>query len=318
MNVRFHLPGLSSHFRFNLVFAEMLKAYPQFFREGVEIASVYGTFPPALWNGGRTQQGICDKRFIKTVLSSLNSRGIPARFTFTNPMIEKKHLSDKFCNMILSMADNGLNECIVMSPILEDYIRNNFPKYKLTSSTCKRITDAEKLYEEVGKDYHIVVIDYDLNHEFDVLEGIPNKEKCELLVNACCNPQCEHRSHHYETLGLEQIAYANHVRKYPDTPFDADKFFREHPESSYEFECRCMNRTIFEAQKLKNHITPDEIWGKYVPMGFSQFKIEGRTLSVFNLLETYLYYMAKPEYKDELRLKILEVCAKNEVIEVLE
>ena len=84
MSVRFHLPGLSSHFRFNLVFAEMLKAYPQFFREGVEIASVYGTFPPALWNGGRTQQGICDKRFIKTVLSSLNSRGIPARFTFTN------------------------------------------------------------------------------------------------------------------------------------------------------------------------------------------------------------------------------------------
>lgn len=318
MSVRFHLPGLSSHFKFNTVFAEMLKRFPGYFREGVEIASVYGTFPPAIWNGGRTQQNICNKNFIKAVLTTLNSRGIPARFTFTNPMLEKKHLSDKFCNMILSMADNGLNEVIVVSPILEDYIRKHFPRYKITSSTCKRITDADRLYEEIGKDYHIVVIDYDLNHNFEVLEKIPDKSKCELLVNACCNPGCVHRSHHYQTLGLEQIAYANHARKYPDIPFDADRFFREHPESSAEFECQCVNRTIFEAKKLKNHITPEEIWEKYVPMGFNQFKIEGRTTGVFNLLETYLYYMAKPEYRDELRLKMLEMCEINEIIEVLE
>lgn len=318
MRVRFHLPGLSSHFRLNTILAEMIKNFPEYFREGVEIASVYGTFPPAIWNGGRTQQSVCDKNFIKGVLSTLNSRGIPARFTFTNPMLEKKHLSDKFCNMILSMADNGLNEVIVVSPILEEYIRRNFPKYKITSSTCKRITDAEKLYEEIEKDYHIVVIDYDLNHEFDVLEGIPDKSKCELLVNACCNPGCVHRSHHYQTMGLEQIAYSNHVRKYQDVPFDAERFFSEHPESAAEFECQCMKRNIYEAKKLKNHITPEEIWEKYVPMGFSQFKIEGRTADVFNLLETYIYYMAKPECRDELRLKMLEMCAINEVIEVLE
>ncbi len=318
MSVRFHLPGLTSHFRLNIILSEMLKKFPEYFREGIEIASVYGTFPPAIWNGGRTQQAVCDKNFIKAVLSSLNSRGIPARFTFTNPMLEKKHLSDKFCNMILSMADNGLNEVIVVSPLLEEYIRRNFPKYKITSSTCKRITDAEKLYEEIEKDYHIVVLDYDLNHDFDVLEGIPDKSKCELLVNACCNPGCVHRSHHYQTMGLEQIAYSNHVRKYPDTPFDAERFFREHPESSAEFECQCVSRSIYESAKLKNHISPEEIWEKYVPMGFSQFKIEGRTVDVFNLLETYIYYMAKPEYRDILRLKMLEMCAINEVLEVLE
>ena len=44
MNARFHLPGITSHFKFNLVFAEVLKQYPQYFRDGVEIASVYGTF----------------------------------------------------------------------------------------------------------------------------------------------------------------------------------------------------------------------------------------------------------------------------------
>lgn len=49
--------------------------------------------------------------------------------------------------MVMAMANNGLNEAIVVSPLLEDYIRNNYPKYKLTSSTCKRITDPKALEE---------------------------------------------------------------------------------------------------------------------------------------------------------------------------
>lgn len=89
MKARFHLPDFAGHFKFNLVFAEMLAKYPHYFREGVEIASVYGVFPPSLWNGGRTQGGISDKNFIKGVIKAFNDRGIPLRFTFTNPMLEK-------------------------------------------------------------------------------------------------------------------------------------------------------------------------------------------------------------------------------------
>lgn len=175
MRVRFHLPDFAGRFKLNLMFAEMLKNRPEFFREGVEIASFYGVFPPAMWNGGRTQGGVCDRPFIKQVIKAFNDRGIPLRFTFTNPALEKKHLSDPFCNMILTLADNGLNEAIVMSPLLENYIRNNFPKYKLTSSTCKRITDPEKLKEELEKDYSIVVVDYDFNNNFEALEKLPEK-----------------------------------------------------------------------------------------------------------------------------------------------
>ena len=164
MRARFHLPDFTKHFMFNIVFAEFLKECPDYFREGVEIASVYGTFPPAIWNGGRFQYGQCDKGFIKQVIKEFNNRGIPLRFTFTNPVLEKKPVHDEYCNMIMHLADNGLNEVIVASPVLEDYIRKNYPSYKLTSSTCKRITDPDKLYEEVDKDYHIVVIDYDLNN----------------------------------------------------------------------------------------------------------------------------------------------------------
>ena len=53
MKARFHLPDFSKHYGFNIIFAEMLKYLPEYFREGVEIASVYGIFPPSIWNGGR-------------------------------------------------------------------------------------------------------------------------------------------------------------------------------------------------------------------------------------------------------------------------
>lgn len=62
--VKFHLPDFAGYFKFNLVFVEILKRYLEYFRDGVEIASVYGTFPPAIWNGGRMQEGNCDRRAI--------------------------------------------------------------------------------------------------------------------------------------------------------------------------------------------------------------------------------------------------------------
>lgn len=317
MKARFHLPDFVAKYRFNLVFAEFLKNCPQYFRDGVEIASVYGAFPQSTWNGGRTQDGFCQKPFIKSVIKAYNDRGIPLRFTFTNPMIEEKHLHDEFCNMVLQLADNGFNEVIVFSPLLEEYIRKNYPNYPITSSTCKRITDADTLIQEVQKDYHIVVIDYDFNHNYEVLEKIPDKKKCELLVNACCQPNCPSRAQHYRSVGIQQIAYAEHVRKYGGSKaFDNEKLKEEHPEITRFNACPWPNKKLFEVTGLKNHVTPDEIWGKLIPMGFEQFKIEGRTFDMFNLIEHYMYYMVRPECKDQARMEFLLWLQENEVIEV--
>ena len=306
------------HFKFNLIFAELLKKHPELFREGVEIASVYGTFPPSIWNGGRTQGGVCSKSYIKGVIQAFNERGIPLRFTFTNPLIEKKHLSDDFCNTVMHLADNGMNEVIVFSPLLEEYIRKNYPNYKITSSTCKRITDGDQLLGELEKDYHIVVIDYDLNHDLETLSRIPDKKKCELLVNASCNPACPVRSEHYRALGLQQIAYAEHIRKNKNAPYDAEELVKEHPELLKFAECPSAKRTLFEIIGLKNTITPDEIWNTYIPMGFEQFKLEGRTAEAFNLMEHYMYFMAKPECKDQARFLFLNWLKANGVIQVNE
>ena len=312
MKARFHLPGIATHFRFNLIFATVLEQYPQYFRD-IEIASFYGAFPQSIWNGGRTQEGLCDKNDVKAVLKAFNDKGIPVRFTFTNPALEKKHLNDKFCNMVMSLANNGLNEVIVVSPILEEYIRKYYPDFKITSSTCKRLDDGERLAQELEKDYNIVVVDYDLNNKFDILEKLPHKEKCEFLVNSNCRPACPNRKQHYYNVGVQQINYANHMRKYPNQPYDPIIIG-----DGANQNCPFFTRNLFEIRDLSTNIKPADIWDKYLPMGFNQFKIEGRTAWLFNLIETYVYYMAKPEYADIARYTLIDFCHENNVLTVNE
>lgn len=313
MSIKFHLPDFATHYHFNRVFVEMIRHCPEYFHEGLEIASFYGTFPQSLWNGGRSIAGICDKSYVKTVVREFNKINIPLRFTFTNPMITEEHLNDDFCNFILRTADNGMNGVIVVSPILEEYIRTKYPNYKVTSSTCKRITDINSLNQETNKNYDIVVLDYDFNNKFDILEQVQNKEKCEILVNACCRPNCPNRVAHYREIGLTQIAFCEHLKKKIKKPFD----YKEHGLYEHNPEilnCPYMDYDAVDVRKHSTHITPEAMLEKYIPMGFNQFKIEGRTANIFNLTEYYLYYMVKPEYRDKARITFYNQLKSNDVI----
>ena len=316
MNAKFHLPGLTRNFSFNVIFAQMLKNCPYYFREGVKIASFFGTFPPAVWNGGRSVKGKCDENFIKQVIRIYNNLGIPVRFTFTNPCITEELLHDEFCNKILDLAYNDLNEVIVNSQLLEDYIRDKYPKYKLTSSTCKRLDSIEGPINELKKDYSIVVLDYDLNNKFDLLEKIPpeDRSRVEILCNTLCNSECKMRKEHYRLIGEYTIAYNEYVKSGKTTPFDVGDYYEVNEVNAIN--CNCRERNAFDIRKLPSHVSPDAIWEKYIPMGFEQFKLEGRTAGRIFLTENYLYYMVKPECRDEARLMLLYNLEKNGIIRI--
>lgn len=70
MSIKFHLPDFAVRYHFNRIFLSMLEHCPQYFYDGVEIASVYGCFPQSLWNGGRTMPGVCDKSFVSLTSSA--------------------------------------------------------------------------------------------------------------------------------------------------------------------------------------------------------------------------------------------------------
>ncbi len=297
MEINYHLPSFTDHYSLNLLMFDYMKEHPEYFRDGIRIASAFGCFDGSIWNGGRNVRGKYDPVINKKILKEFNDRGIPLRFTFTNPEIEEKHLGDKYCNEIMELANNGLNEVIVFSPILEEYIRENYPKYKITSSTCKQIRNMADLNAELDKNYNLVVIDYNWNNKFDELALIKDKGRCEILVNACCQPQCPRRGDHYSTIGKYQIEICTMAQT---LGMNAGNIVKE------PFECKYMGYDIYEINKFITHISPDDIATKYVPLGFKQFKLEGRTIGDIDMLEMYVYYFAKPEFERRVRLDMLK------------
>lgn len=293
--MRFHLPSFTQHYSLNKLMIEYIRDNPDLFVDGLEIASVFGCFDGSIWNGGRGVGGTFDRRLTETVIKTFDDFKIPLRFTFTNPMITEEHLSDKNCNEIMKMADNGLNQVIVMSDMLENYIRENYPNYKITSSTCKEIRDMDGVNAELDKPYSLVVLDYNWNNKFDELEKIKDKARCEILVNALCQPNCPRRGEHYKAIGKVQIDRCNAGY----SAVGGMLTFKD-------FECPFMGRTIYDITELSTFISPEAIKEKYIPMGFNEFKLEGRSAGDIEMLETYLYYFAKPETRDKLRLEMLK------------
>ena len=303
MAVYFHIPDFINHFYLNAILIKTMQFFPEYFHDGLKIGSVFGNFGGCVWNGGRYFGGNTDMEAVKAVSKAFNDKGIPLRFTLTNPLIKKEHLGDGFSNKMLRTANNGFNEVIVMSPLLEEYIRENYPEYKITSSTCKQIENMDGVLEELKKDYKYVVLDYNFNNKFELLEQIPQEERsrCEILVNACCQPNCPRRGEHYRQIGQEQINEWEHKKN----------MLNKAPYKWQDFQCGATRLNLYETVSHATHVTPRDILEKYVPAGFVNFKIEGRTMPDTNLLETYVYYMVKPEFQNEARLRMLNTLTKR-------
>lgn len=295
--VRFHLPGLRYNYPLNMFWLSLMKTHPEFFREGVEIGSFFGTFPYALWNGGRLiADDQCDSAFIKNVIKNINDQGIPIRYTFTNPVLVQEDVNDPFCNFCMDAANNGMNEVMVMSPILEEYLRNKYPNFAYNSSTCKEIRNVDELNAELDRDYKYVVLDYNLNNHWEILSGIEKKEKLEILINPVCEPNCKRRGEHYREIGRDQRIVLKNRNMPEGKKIPIERWgctFGEH-------------NNLYTIMKYPTFVSAEDIWEKYVPAGINNFKIEGRSAYLFSLIETYCYYMVKPEYAGQARILLIK------------
>ena len=282
--VYWHLPGFCFHKPLWLAVADLMKEFPNSFNEGYKIGSVYGSFPGAIWNGGRTVLGFSSKNDIERTLKEYNSRKIPVRFTWTNPLIEEKHCYDTLCNLIMRLADNGQNQVLVNSAVLEDYLRENYPSYKYISSTTKCLRENEELKSELEHDYFMVVLDYNLNHNEEVLKSLESEAgRVEILVDEICFPGCERRLEHYQDEGLKQLEF-DVAAPFPCPNRQKTKDFAQ-----------CMKRPAF--------ISKEEI-GSYIDRGYVNFKLVGRGLPRELVLESVLYYLVKDEDRDFIKRNI--------------
>ena len=282
--IYYHLPGLFEFFDFYTLFVWFFQNENEKFYEWADIGSIYGAPAEAIWNGGRLKDFKTPN--IDEVIFRAKQANISCSLTFSNILLNENHLKDTYCNMLLDKFnwENQHNSIIVNSPLLENYIRKNYPNYKIVSSTTKCITDNNEVTKELDKDYDIVVLDYNYNKDFDFLKSIKNKDKVELLINSVCNPKCPIRAKHYEDIS-RVILFQNPI---------------------YDISCPQMTKLFYEVVKENPlFISVDDIQNIYIPMGFKHFKIEGRTTTQLDLMEILLYYMVKPEYHLEMREKLL-------------
>ena len=146
----YHLPGLFEFYELYCVFLPLFRKHRDWFYEESEIGSIYGAPSDCLWGGGRVENGECNPR---EVLALLEEYGISARLTFSNSLLEEKHLADARCNALCSLFEKGgvPNGVIVHSELLTAYLRKNYPGLYLVSSTTKVLTDFEQLRAETAR-----------------------------------------------------------------------------------------------------------------------------------------------------------------------
>ena len=283
----YHLPGLFEFYELYRMFLPLFREHGEYFYDWCDIGSIYGAPPDCIWGGGRVS---LEDHDAGEVLALLQEYGISARLTFSNSLLCEEHLSDRKCNELCALfAENATpeNGVIVHSELLLQYLKSHYPQLYLISSTTKVLTDFEALKKEADReDFRYVVPDFRLNKAYEKLNTLTEsqKDKVEFLCNECCYFGCKDRKECYEAVSLRNLG------EEPDFSCTSPG-----AEEGYRFS---------KAMKNPGFISVGDIQKIYLPMGFSNYKIEGRGLGSALVLEFLLYYMTKPEYQLQVREEI--------------
>ena len=281
----FHLPGLFEFYELYKRFLPLFFEHREYFYEWCGIGSIYGAPAGCIWGGGRVGEGDQDPG---EVLALLEKYGISVRLTFSNSLLREEHLADRKCNALCAMFEKSgktKNGVIVHSELLLEYLKKKYPGLYFVSSTTKVLTDFDRFTEEVDREeFRYAVPDFRLNKALDQWDTLSERQKAkvEFLCNECCFYGCRDRKRCYEAVSRKNLGEdgPDHCCTAPGAG------------EGYRFS---------RAMKNPGFIGAEEIRSVYLPMGFSDFKIEGRGLGSALVLEFLLYYMTRPEYQIHVR-----------------
>lgn len=279
----FHLPGLFEFYEFYRAFLPLYREHREYFYERCRIGSIYGAPSGCIWGGGRLENDACSPR---EALALAHAHGISARLTFSNSLLRPEHLADRTCNALCALLEEtGNGGVIVCSDLLLSYLQSRYPGLYFVSSTTKVLTRFPDLLAELDRaEFRYVVPDFRLNRRFDELAALApaKKDKVEFLCNECCLFGCTERKACYEAVSRKALGEPGAAHRCPAP--DAKQGYR-----------------FSKAMENPGFIGLSDIESLYLPMGFSNFKIEGRGLGSALLLEFILYYMTKPACRLRVR-----------------
>lgn len=297
--IYFSIPSFTYLKKLNLYILDLKQKYPEKFNDDVVIESVYGNYPLAIWNGGRLNYNYADpfprkiRDEIRNTTNIFNSYNVSIRYTFTNLLIEEKHLSDTYCNMIIENTVspyNVQNGCTVASPILREYLKEQYPHLYLVHSTTLEDSNIDSINQKSND--QMLVLPFSVNNQFDLLQQLKNPHNIEVLAaEESCIDNCPNRKQHYHEIS------AFNLHQIDDVEIDCPRL--KIAAHGYYYQ------TI---SSVKSYVSLDTIRDKYLPLGINHFKISGRSEStkiLINTIENYVNYFIKPEYQNDMRNQIL-------------
>ena len=285
LDLNYALPDFTAGLQMNLSLIRSWRNDPAMFRDGVRFDSVYDCFPGCKANGGRHYVGSQYPPYqMHVTFAALNDAGVKARLTFTNMFIDSLALrDDAYIRTILDIASDYDVEIIVYSDDVADYLRQHYP-FKLVLSTTREITDVETLNDALER-FDYVVLNYNLNKDYDFIAQVAHPERLEVMVNELCAPGCPVRRQHYEHESRDQLN-------------DESTMFRE--------ECnrpKADLKDLFDGPIVLANEEIDRLRADY---GVRNFKIVGRNRKREKFVDVLLYYLVKPEYHADVKRLLCE------------
>jgi hypothetical protein len=169
----FRVPGLKNLNSIKTLI-KMKKFYPEVFYDNRIISAIYDAFPGAIWNGRQSNftgkiYSVEELTLLKTEIEEL---GISLNLTWNNNLIQEQDCYDRFCNTITEIFHNGKHSITVASPILYNYLKNNYPNYTYYKSAIAADGNIE-----FNSNFDFIVLNRQLNNNWDELNKIPLHER---------------------------------------------------------------------------------------------------------------------------------------------
>lgn len=285
MKAFFNLPDFCCNLPTYRLLFELYKTDPYVFLPNTDFSCIYGCVNNVIWNGGGVVLGemLLTEQIEELVSFYNDDLNIPLRLTYTNPLLTENMCYDTYANLVTEVFHNGKNEILVNSPILEQYLKKNYPNFKY----CRSILAAKDVYYDPS--YYLSVLKRDMNNNWDYLDSIPlaHRQKIEILCTDVCPPDCPRIYSHYKDLARIQLTYSTDQTLCACDQMDKRGKF-----------------SIYTARHSNpKYVTRELIDNEYLPRGYQQFKISGRTL-ISSAIVDCLEYLIKPEYKPDLALML--------------
>ena len=282
---KFSIPGFFSKFTIIQSFIDYYYNHRDLFIEDRCIDSCYDSYGTLLWRGGRIPHIENPNLNMLDILDFFNQYpSIELRHVFSNCLLDENMTHDYFCNKFTKEVIRLQDKVIINNKYLIEHFKKNYPNIPIIYSTTMDITDIEQVNQL--SEQNIYVLNYNYNNDNTYLEQLKYPQNIEILCGEPCIDNCPYRAQHYISISKGALGIADDENDINECPF-----------GSY-------NLTPIQIMKRKNAITNERIDELY-NIGFQYFKISGRTLPPPSWLELILYYLAKPEYIDQIRQELL-------------